>query len=66
MGSDPVQSFANLFLFHCKSEWIGKVKDIIDHLCARGFGHVYRFVDDLIAVNDNKEFGNSFKKIYPA
>ena len=29
----------------------------IDHR-ARRFGHVYRFVDDLIAVNDNKVFEN--------
>ena len=66
MGSDPAQSFANLFLFRYKSEWIGEMKDI-DHHCARRFGHVYRFVDDdLVALNDNKEFGNSFKKIYPA
>ena len=32
----------------------------IDHHCARGFGHVCRFIDNLIAVNDDKEFENSF------
>ena len=44
-------------------EWIGKMKNI-DHLHARKFGHEYRFIYDLIAVNGNKEFEMSFKEIY--
>ena len=58
MVSDTVPFFANLFLFHYKSEWIGKIKNI-DHHCARRFGHVYRSIDDLIALNDHKELENS-------
>ena len=34
----------------------------IDHHCARKFGHIYGFIDDLITTNDNKEFENSLKK----
>ena len=64
IGSDPAPIFANLFLLHYKSAWIGKMKNI-DHLHERKFGHVYRFIEDLIAVNDGKEFDNSFKEIYP-
>ena len=38
----------------------------IDHHCAKRFGHVYRFIDDLIQVKGNKEFDNPFKEIYSA
>ena len=48
------------FLFHYESEWIGKIKNIDHHLAGR-FGHVHRFIDDLTAMNDNKEFEKSFK-----
>ena len=61
VGSNPAPSFVNLFLFPYKSEWTGKMKSI-DHHGAR-FGHVYRFIGDLIGVNDSKEFKNSFKEI---
>ena len=30
------------------------------------FWHMYRFIDDLIAMNDSKEFENSLEEIYPA
>ena len=66
MGSDPAPFFANLFLFHYKSEWIGKMKNI-DHIdCARRFGHIYRFMNDLIAMNGSNESEKSLKEIYPA
>ena len=65
VGSDPASFFANLFLFHYKSEWIGNMKTI-DHHHARMFGNIYTFIDDLIAMNDSKEFENSFKEIYSA
>ena len=35
------------------------------HHCAKRFGHVYRLTDDLIVMNNNKEFGKSFKEICP-
>lgn len=37
-----------------------------DYHCARKFGNIYRFIDDRIAVNYNKEFQGFFKEIYPA
>ena len=36
----------------------------IDQHCAK-FWHMYRFIDDLIAMNDSKEFENSLEEIYP-
>ena len=43
VASDLASFFANLFLFHYKSECVGKKKNI-DYQCARMFGHGYRFI----------------------
>lgn len=32
---------------------------------ARGFGEIFRFIDDLAGLNDYGEFERSFHKIYP-
>lgn len=37
----------------------------IDHYRARGFGHIYRFIDDPIAINNSETFENYFKETYP-
>ena len=63
--TDPAPFLANLFSFCYESEWIGKMKNI-DHQGERRFGHVYRYIDYLTAMNGNKEFWNSFKEIYSA
>lgn len=34
-----------------------------DHYCARKCAHVYWFIDDLTATDDDKEFENSLKEI---
>ena len=65
MGSDPAPFFANLFLFHFESEWLDKTKKD-NHHRARRFGHAFRFIDDLVAINDNNEFENCYKEIYPS
>ena len=64
MGSDPALFFANLFLFYYESEWLQNLKNSQYHR-ARKFGNVFRFIDDLIAINDGKEFSTSFQEIYP-
>lgn len=51
--------FVNLFLFHQISEWMGNMKNI-DHHRGKTFGHVYRLIDDLIAIKNNKKFENCF------
>ena len=33
---------------------------------ARKFGNVFRFIDDLIAINDGNEFENHYNEIYPS
>ena len=64
MGSDPAPAFANLFLFHFESKWLNSIKKS-DNILARKFGQVYRYIDDLIALNDGKSFEKYFKDIYP-
>ena len=64
MGSDPAPAFANLFLFHYESKWINSIKKT-DNVLARKFGQVFRYIDDLLALNDGKSFETYFKDIYP-
>ena len=64
MGLDPAPFFANLFLFYYESEWLKKLKKS-DNIKARKFGNTFRFIDDLIAMNDGGEFESSHHEIYP-
>ena len=64
MGSDPAPFFANLFLFHYESMWLKSIKNG-QYGKARKFGNVFRFIDDLIAINDGGEFENNYLEIYP-
>ena len=64
IGSDPAPFFANLFLFHYESEWLKSIKGT-EYARARKFNNIFRFIDDLIALNDGGEFEKSFLEIYP-
>ena len=64
MGSDPAPFFANLFLFHYEAEWIKSMKNT-NYGKAKKFSYVFRFIDDLLAINDGEEFLNNFLDIYP-
>ena len=64
MGSDPAPFFANLFLYTYESEWI-KGLERSDPSRARCYANIFRYIDDLIALNDKDEFLNSFHQIYP-
>jgi hypothetical protein len=64
MGSDPAPFFANFFLFYYESDWMEKLKKE-EKGKAYKYGNIFRFIDDLIAMNDDNEFHNSYKKIYP-
>ena len=52
MGSDPAPFIANLFLYFYESKFLDKLKKEDLHR-ARRLRHVFRFIDDLIALNDN-------------
>ena len=64
MGSDPAPFMANLFLYHYESKWVKSLKkDSLQR--ARRYNHTFRFIDDLLTINDRDEFLSSFKEIYP-
>ena len=65
MGSDPAPYFANLFLYRYESRWINKMKKD-NPVLARKFGQVFRYIDDLLAINDGEVFENHYLDIYPA
>ena len=64
MGSDPAPAFANLFLFHYESSWLKSIKKN-NCILARKFGQVYRYIDDLLALNDGHSFETFHEDIYP-
>ena len=64
MGADPSPFMANLFLYHYESQWIKSLKkDNIQK--ARRFAYTFRFIDDLLTINDDNLFLKNFKNIYP-
>ena len=65
MGSDPAPFFANLFLFFYESRWLKSIKNT-NYGVARKFGNIFRFIDDLIAINDGNEFENHYNEIDPS
>ena len=64
MGSDPAPFFANLFLYYYESKWMNLIKKN-DLIRARKLCNMFRFIDDLSAINDGGEFERNFKDIYP-
>ena len=65
IGSDPVPFFANLFLFFYKSRWLKSIKNA-NYGVIRKIGNIFRFIDDLIAINDENKFENHHNEIYPS
>ena len=64
MGSDPAPFFANLFLYYYECKWLNNTKKI-DNKKARKFGNTFRFIDDLLSINDGNEFEKNIHDIYP-
>ena len=64
MGSDPAPFMANLFLYHYESIWIKQLKKN-DLNQARRFSNTFRFIDDLLTINDDNLFSKNFASIYP-
>ena len=65
MGSDPAPYFANLFLYRYESRWLNKMKKE-NNVLARKFGRVFRYIDDLLAINGGGEFEQHYTEIYPS
>ena len=64
MGSDPAPFMANLFLYHYESVWMKNLKKE-DLQKARRFSNTFRFIDDLLTINDDNLFSENFGQIYP-
>ena len=64
MGSDPAPFFANLFLYYYEKKWITDLQKR-DLIAARKLANIFRFIDDLSAINDNGEFEKNCRDIYP-
>lgn len=65
MGSDPAPYFANLFLYRFESRWLNRMKKE-NPVLARKFGRIFRYIDDLLAINDGNEFEKHYLEIYPS
>ena len=65
MGSDPAPYFANLFLYYYENKWVCNLKRT-DLMTARKLKNIFRFIDDLNAINDHEIFFNNINNIYPA
>ena len=64
MGSDPAPYFANLFLFYFEMKWMDKLKK--DNFAAtRKYSNTFRFIDDLITINNAGHFDKNINNIYP-
>ena len=64
MWADPAPCIANLFLYLYENRFLNKLKKE-DLWRARKLRHVFRFIDDLITLNDDDEFLRSYLDIYP-
>ena len=62
MRSDTALFLASLFLFFYESN----PKKNSNYGAARKFGNIFRFIDDLIAINDGNEFENHYNEICPS
>ena len=66
MGSDPAAPFfANQFLAHKETDWV-KAQRKLGTINVRKINNSFRFIDDLLSLNDNNTFEKHYKDIYPA
>ena len=64
MGSDPAPFMANLFLYFYENQYMRNLEKT-DNRKARCFGNVFRYIDDLDAMNDGGLFEEFCSEIYP-
>jgi len=55
MDSDPAPFFANLYLSHFEATWIKSLR-CTEYARAKRVFNTFRFIDDLVTVNDQGEF----------
>ena len=60
----PALFFANLSLSHKETDWV-KVERKLGTTNVRKINNSFRFIDDLLSLNDDRTFGKHCKDIYP-
>ena len=64
MGSDPAPFFANLFLVYKEADWV-KAQRKLGTISVRKINNCFRFIDDLLSLNDGSTSEKHYKDIYP-
>ena len=64
MGTDPAPFFANLFLAFYENKWINCQRKL-NILNTRKMNNTFRFIDDLLSLNDDSIFELNYNSIYP-
>ena len=64
MGTDCAPNLANLFLFALEYKYIMGLIDVKSDDIKR-FKFIYRYIDDLLVLNDNGYFDSAYTDIYP-
>ena len=64
MGSDPAPFFPNLFLAHKEADWV-KAQHKLQTINVRKISNSFRFINDLLSLNDDSTFEKHYKDIYP-
>ena len=64
MGTDCAPDLANLFLFAFEYKYIIGLIDVKSDDIKR-FKFIYRYIDDLLVLNDNGHFDSAYTDIYP-
>lgn len=66
MGTSCAPLLANLYLFALELKWIRARLDAGEGgVMARLFAHCFRYIDDLLILNNAGEFKGRYKEIYP-
>ena len=65
MGTDPAPFFANLFLASYEIKWVNDQRKL-GTINIRKVNNTFRFIDDLLSLNDDSIFERFHKDIYPA
>ena len=63
MGSDPSPIFADLILDHKEADWT-KAQRMFGTTNVRKINNCFRFIDDLLPLNDDSTFEKHYKDSY--
>ena len=65
MGTDCAPFLANLFLYSYECEWVCKKVKNKEYDILEKFKYCFRYIDDLLCINNDQMMDNAMKDIYP-